>query len=556
MKAKQQIRCILALVLSFCMILGTMPAPASAAEEDSMSLGEFLEAVEKAADEEGNAVYDGQNVTVQWEPVSGCLNSGYHDGCLIWESEADWEAAAPETPQRSQKPNAQYQIFNSLKDVTIQNVNFEYIPKGFTVCKTQWGNGTATVEDTRNGELQFLNTGSVTLENCSFEKVIASPFGPGNTPDKNNRSFTVTGCIFRNVYNAYALKDIYPASVTITGCTFDNCSGAIYFEGSVERSAVHITNNRFIQIDQYAASGKENTRGVIQISSACRFTADTAFTVSGNAISGSLVNDGSNGGKLPVIRQLADLGDVRIDGWTPGDPFSIINYDAESITLPGMPGSAYCTFMGWAEAADYNGPADLTNAGRFHKQGDTVGKGTYYAVWEIQGFTVTVIDSRAAYGLTGAGVYQPGDRVVINAGDPEGYVFTGWTTESPIALADAEEPVTSFIMPAANVTVIANWSGSSDGRKQDPFLKINKLWEGDSETDRPESVQINIYHEEELYKTVTIYEKYDWMGGVYIPAKWENDYWWVEETGLPEGYGSAFEEVRHLVFDVTNTWDP
>ena len=133
--------------------------------------------------------------------------------------------------------------------------------------------------------------------------------------------------------------------------------------------------------------------------------------------------------------------------------------------------------------------------------------------------------------------------------------FASWTTDSPITLVDTDEPVTSFIMPACNVTVVANWKGTDEDRG-DPYLKINKLWAGDDEDIRPESVKVNVYHEDDFYRTVIIYEKYEWMGGTFIPARWEDDVWWVEEADVPEEYNSEVEQVRHLVFDVTNTYDP
>ena len=45
------------------------------------------------------------------------------------------------------------------------------------------------------------------------------------------------------------------------------------------------------------------------------------------------------------------------------------------------------------------------------------------------------------------------------------------------------------------------------------------------------------------------------MGGTFIPARWEDDVWWVEEADVPEEYDSEVEQVRHLVFNVTNTLD-
>lgn len=548
---KRKLGLWLALLLSFCLVVSAFPFKVLAVDGPTMTFEDFLKAVEA-----GNGTYDGNGVTVEWEPVSGCEYPKYHTGCLFNSNE--WVAASAQTPQRvNQLPNAQYQLFSHLQDIRISNVNFKFVPADFILCKNSAWKGICKAETTKNAEFQFQNTGDVTLENCTFDQVIASPYGDGNT-SAASRSFTVTGCTFKNVYNAYALKDIYPATATITGNTFIDCSGAIYFEGNVEKKSILIQNNTFNTIDTNAASGKEYTRGVVQFSGACKFSNSSKVTLSGNTITGNLVNNGANQGKLPVFRQLTNMGSVTVDGWTPGAPFSILNNGSSSVTLPAMPsGNGDYIFQGWAKEADYKGPTDLTNQANFLQAGEAAESGTYYyAVWKAKEirYTVTVVDSYGENGWTGAGTYLPGERVVINAGTPDELEFTGWTTDSPIALVDADETITSFIMPKCNVTVVANWKGLDDGRK-DPYLKINKLWVGDDEDVRPESVEINVYHEDELFKTVTIYEKYEWMGGTFIPARWEDDYWWVEEKDLPEHYDSEAEEVRHLVFDVTNTYD-
>ena len=94
-----------------------------------------------------------------------------------------------------------------------------------------------------------------------------------------------------------------------------------------------------------------------------------------------------------------------------------------------------------------------------------------------------------------------------------------------------------------------------DDTRDDPYLKINKHWYGDDEEIRPDSIDVNVYHDGELYKTVTLYERYEWMGGTHIPYEWERDDWWVEEADVPTYYDSDVEETRHLVFNITNTYE-
>ncbi len=58
----------------------------------------------------------------------------------------------------------------------------------------------------------------------------------------------------------------------------------------------------------------------------------------------------------------------------------------------------------------------------------------------------------------GAGLYKEGTTVNIDAGELEGYEFTGWVADSSrVIFDDASSPVTSFKMPKGDVKVIATW---------------------------------------------------------------------------------------------------
>ena len=219
---------------------------------------------------------------------------------------------------RIQSNNAQYQIFRGLDDITLSNIKFEYIPADILGHTDAWsGTRDWTEDQIRNAEFQFLNEGNVTLKNCTFEKVIASPFGDQqNRPGDANRSLTVTDCTFSNVYNAYALKDIYPANAVIKDNHFENCSGAIYFEGTIPRGTIAISENQFGNIDQYAAAGKENTRGIIQLSAGFTTATSTQIILKDNTITGNLVKDENVTGGIG--RSKADCqsrwqGDRRLD---------------------------------------------------------------------------------------------------------------------------------------------------------------------------------------------------------------------------------------------------
>ena len=384
---------------------------------------------------------------------------------------------------RIQNNNAQYQIFSELGDITLSNIKFEYIPADIDDHTDRWsGTHDWTALQIRNAEFQFLNKGNVTLKNCTFEKVIASPFGDEkNRPGDANRSLTVTNCTFSNVYNAYALKDIYPANAVIKDNRFENCSGAIYFEGTIPRGTIDVSKNRFDNIDQNAEPGKENTRGIIQLSAAFKTGDSTQIILKDNTITGNLVKDKDVDGGLPVLRQIADLDGMEIGGWTPGEAFSIKAEAEGAYTLPSMPdgtdGKINYRFAGWAATDDYLGATDITNESSFLAAGDQVTKnGMYYAVWEPT--SCTVIYSDGAGGAVFADqvfTVVPGDATPRFNGTPqrEGYLFMGWqptlsatVTENTIytavweAIKPTPTPTTSAAPPkTGDGSALGTWIG-------------------------------------------------------------------------------------------------
>jgi uncharacterized repeat protein (TIGR02543 family) len=66
-------------------------------------------------------------------------------------------------------------------------------------------------------------------------------------------------------------------------------------------------------------------------------------------------------------------------------------------------------------------------------------------------------------GTSGAGQYAPGAQISIHAGSRSNYSFTGWTSPDGVPFANVNNATTTFIMPAKNVTVTANWSYNGGG---------------------------------------------------------------------------------------------
>ncbi|MGI6733847.1 MAG: S-layer homology domain-containing protein [Anaerovoracaceae bacterium] len=78
--------------------------------------------------------------------------------------------------------------------------------------------------------------------------------------------------------------------------------------------------------------------------------------------------------------------------------------------------------------------------------------------------TYTVTVESTGTGATGAGNYAENEVVTIDAGTRSGYTFEGWTSESEdVTFVDASAQITTFTMPARDVTITANWKAVSSG---------------------------------------------------------------------------------------------
>lgn len=245
---------IFSVLLVLAVLLTMWPAGvfAESREGTTINFAKFLEEVE-AADYQ----YDGKGVVVSWRPSSACTDGRSNHNCLFTSGKAPQPDG--NTPQRGQAPNAQYQLFSGIKNISISNVTFQFDPVDFTLCMNSGWRGTFSAEDIKNAELQLLNSGNVTFQNCHFDAVIASPFGSRGTSTFND-------CTFENVYNAYAIKDVYSPNLIVTSSQFTNCGGGIYLEGDTDKHTVEIEGNEFSNIDINAPENKRGTRGLIQFS--------------------------------------------------------------------------------------------------------------------------------------------------------------------------------------------------------------------------------------------------------------------------------------------------
>ncbi|MDR2592707.1 MAG: hypothetical protein LBC59_07870 [Chitinispirillales bacterium] len=70
----------------------------------------------------------------------------------------------------------------------------------------------------------------------------------------------------------------------------------------------------------------------------------------------------------------------------------------------------------------------------------------------------TVKISSIGEGVKGGGTFERGDTIFLTAGTAIGLQFKNWTSKGGnVSFADANSPITTFTMPASNVTVTANF---------------------------------------------------------------------------------------------------
>lgn len=355
---------------------------------DFAAFVDALKAANNTFDGSKHALAQGGKLTVKWSPVSGCYDTREGHECTVGNV-----AATANTPKRVNSGLTQFQLFEGESHaVNVKNVAFVYEPAAFTVCENSGWKGTFTAEQAPAGQIYLMNTGNVTFEGCSFDKVVLTSFNCTDTS-------TVTNCSFKDVYNSYAVKDIRGKKVAVTGCTFENCGAAVMVSmvsSTVKVGAVTISGNNFKNVDVVgtAPDDKVGTRGLVQIASSGDY-AGTAFDFSGNTATDC----------GPVLRQLnttvsfgteekAQLNTLASAGG------SLYTTDSIKRVVAKVGETAYET-LDEAIKAVRDGETIVVNAGEYKLNGSLTYTGKAFTIQAAEGAKVS-FDMSGAVALHGA----------------------------------------------------------------------------------------------------------------------------------------------------------
>lgn len=137
------------------------------------------------------------------------------------------------------------------------------------------------------------------------------------------------------------------------------------------------------------------------------------------------------------------------NGGTPSKSSSSFHYNDALGTLPTATRTGY-TFKGWSTSA--SGSVNVSTTTK------VTGNVTYYAVWEINSYTLTVT-AGAGGTVSGGGTYNYGATATLKATPSAGYHFVKWS--------DGNTNASRTVTVTGNATYTATF-------EQDPYLNLDK----------------------------------------------------------------------------------
>ena len=137
------------------------------------------------------------------------------------------------------------------------------------------------------------------------------------------------------------------------------------------------------------------------------------------------------------------------NGGTPSKSSSSFHYNSALGTLPTATRTGY-TFKGWSTSA--SGSVNVSTTTK------VTGNVTYYAVWQINSYTLTVT-AGAGGTVSGSGTYNYGATVTLKATPSAGYHFVKWS--------DGNTNASRTVTVTGNATYTATF-------ERDPYLNLDK----------------------------------------------------------------------------------
>jgi uncharacterized repeat protein (TIGR02543 family) len=137
------------------------------------------------------------------------------------------------------------------------------------------------------------------------------------------------------------------------------------------------------------------------------------------------------------------------NGGTPSKSSSSFHYNDALGTLPTATRTGY-TFKGWSTSA--SGSVNVSTTTK------VTGNVTYYAVWQINSYTLTVTAGTGGT-VSGGGTYNYGATAILKATPSAGYHFVKWS--------DGNTNASRTVTVTGNATYTATF-------EQDPYLNLDK----------------------------------------------------------------------------------
>ena len=137
------------------------------------------------------------------------------------------------------------------------------------------------------------------------------------------------------------------------------------------------------------------------------------------------------------------------NGGTPSKSSSSFHYNDALGTLPTATRTGY-TFKGWSTSA--SGSVNVSTTTK------VTGNVTYYAVWQINSYTLTVTAGTGGT-VSGGGTYNYGATATLKATPSAGYHFVKWS--------DGNTNASRTVTVTGNATYTATF-------EQDPYLNLDK----------------------------------------------------------------------------------